>query len=109
MYDVLQGKRKKTNAVKPKSQHQRTQALAVTGETRKIGRIAPLVERVATVNDAVGASHEAGGIRGKEDAKAVELVDIAKACLWGETRPDLLLGIEGGHLVQGGVHVARGD
>lgn len=67
------------------------------------------VKRVSAIDDAVGSSHEARGVRGEEDAQAVELVNVAEAGLRGETHPDLLLGVEGGDLVEGGVHVTRGD
>lgn len=69
----------------------------------------PLVARVATVNDDVGAGHEAGGVGGEEDAEAVELVNSTQALLRSQGLPDLLLGLEGGDTVEGSVHVAGGD
>jgi hypothetical protein len=74
--------------------------------SRKLTR---LVASVTTVNDAVGASHKLGGVRGKEDAETVELVDVAQAVLGGQGLPDLLLGVEGGDSVEGSVHVTGGD
>lgn len=68
-----------------------------------------LVAAVATVNEQVGAGHEAGGVGAEVDAKAVELVDIAQAVLGSEAAPDLLLGVESGNTVEGSVHVARRD
>lgn len=68
-----------------------------------------LVAGVATVNDDVGASHEAGSVTGEEDAETVEVVDGAEAVLRGQGLPDLLLGIESGDAVEGSVHVSGGD
>lgn len=68
-----------------------------------------LVQAVATVDEDVGTSHEAGRVGAEEDAKAVELIDFTQAVLGGEATPDLLLGVEGGNTVEGSVHVARGD
>lgn len=70
---------------------------------------AHLVARVTTVDEAVGASHELGGVRGEEDAEAVELVNATETVLGGQGLPDLLLGLEGGDTVEGGVHVTGGD
>lgn len=94
--------RKKTNAVNQCESDLR-------GKPRREAEASLLVERVSAVDDAVGAGHEARSIRSKEDAQAVELVDVAEACLRGEALPDLLLGVEGGDFVEGGVHVARRD
>lgn len=68
-----------------------------------------LQDGVAAVDGDVGAGHEAGGVGGEEDTEAVEVVDGAEAGLGRQRAPDLLLGLEGGHAVQGRVHVARGD
>lgn len=68
-----------------------------------------LVESVTTVNDDVGTSHEAGSVRSEEDAETIEVVDGTQALLGSERLPDLLLGIKGGNLVKGGIHVAGGD
>ena len=68
-----------------------------------------LVERVATVNDDVGTGHKARSVRRQEHAEAVEVVDGTQAVLRSEGLPDLLLGVEGGHLVEGSVHVTGGD
>lgn len=69
----------------------------------------PLVARVTTINDDVRAGHEAGGVRGEEDAKAVELVNSAQAVLRSQGLPDLLLGLKSGDTVEGGVHVTGRD
>lgn len=68
-----------------------------------------LVAAVATVNEQVGASHEAGRVGAEVDANAVELVDITQAVLGSEAAPDLLLGVESGDTVESSVHVAGRD
>lgn len=68
-----------------------------------------LVARVTTVDEDVGAGHEAGRVGGEEDAEAVELVNATQAVLGGEGLPDLLLGLEGRDTVEGSVHVTGGD
>lgn len=69
----------------------------------------PLVARVTTVNDDVGASHEAGGVGSKEDAETVELINSTETVLRSQGLPDLLLGLKGGDAVEGSVHVTGGD
>lgn len=68
-----------------------------------------LVASVTTIDDAVGASHETRRVGGKEDAEAVELVDVSETVLGSERLPDLLLGIKSGNTVEGGVHVTGRD
>lgn len=68
-----------------------------------------LQDSVATVDSDVGTRHETRGVGGEEDTETVEVVDLAEAGLGRHGAPDLLLGLEGGDAVEGGVHVARGD
>lgn len=68
-----------------------------------------LVKSVTSVNSDVGTSHELGCIRCEEDSESVEVIDGSEAGLWGEGSPDLLLGIEGWNVVEGGVHVTWRD
>ena len=68
-----------------------------------------LVARVATVDDNVGASHEARRVRGQEDAKTVQVLNCTQTVLGSQGLPDLLLGLEGGDTVEGSVHVTGRD
>lgn len=65
----------------------------------------PSVKGVATINDDIAASHEGGGIGSEEDGETVEVLDGTKAVLRSKGAPDLLLGVEGWDVVQGGIHV----
>lgn len=75
----------------------------------KIPQAASLVKGVTTVNDDIGAGHEAGSVGRKEDAEAVEIVNGTQTLLGSQRLPDLLLGVKGRDLVQGGIHVTGGN
>ena len=56
-----------------------------------------------------GSSHVRRAVRGEEDSKVVELVNISETLLRSVVNPDPLLSVEGGDTVKSGVHVTRGD
>jgi len=56
-----------------------------------------------------GSSHVRRAVRGEEDSKVVELVNISETLLRSVVNPNPLLSIEGGDTVECGVHVTGGD
>lgn len=55
------------------------------------------------------SSHVRRTVRGEEDGKVVELVNVSETLLRGVVNPDPLLSVKGGDTVQCGVHVTRRD
>ena len=68
-----------------------------------------LPESVATVDEAVVASHVRRTVRCEVDGEVVEVVNGTEALLRGVIDPDALLSLEGRDTVEGGVHVAGRD